>query len=312
MSGLGAKQIDWDSIFAQLPTLMGLPKLKLRGRYYYGPYRIDGSLHDRWDKMVIKQGVKDRQPVILEQGGDSLTLWSWMVQYGRMSNDEVRNVLLGLEKKELVFSEDEYTGPVKYIQPWQFIEQGGADKNYKCPLFAFLSGVYGSDKVRVAFDKYNVSTGLKERNTGIVGTRFWYKDMLGRICFDKTMFYSTDGHRVKQCPPMRKYKRKWGYRAECLFGEDSLVSGRPVFVVESEKTAIIAHLEYPDFNWVACGGKNGLKALKNLEGYEIWLVPDVDAAEEWKKEGKVWEWWKKCSNFEDKWDIADYILSKKL
>lgn len=306
---MGKQEIDWDSVFAQLPTLMGLPKLKLRGRYYYGPYRIDGTPHNRWDKMVIKQGVKDRMPLVLEQGGDSLTLWSWMVQYGNMTNETVRAVLLGTEKKELVFSDEEYVGPVKYVQPWQFIEQGGADKNYRCPLFIFLSGIYGSDKVRAAFDKYNVSTGLRERNTGIIGTRFWYKDKQGRLCHDKTMFYKPDGHRCKECPPMRKYKRKWGYRGECLFGEDSLVSGKPVFVVESEKTAIIAYLEYPDFNWVACGGKS---ALKKLDGYDMWLVPDMDAAEEWRKEGKLWEWWKKCGEIGEKWDIADYILSKKL
>jgi len=228
-----------------------------------------------------------------------------------MSNEQVRAVLLGREKKELVFSDDEYIGPVKYVEPWMFIEQGGADKKWFCPLFCFLTSFYGLDKVRDAFGRYNVSTGLKERNSGVIGTRFWYKDRQGRICFDKTMFYAPDGHRIKDCPPMRKYKRKWGYRADCLFGEDSLVEGRPVFVVESEKSAIIAYLEYPEYNWVACGGKNGLRALKNLDGYDVWLVPDVDAAEEWGKMGKVWKWWQKCGQVGEKWDIADYILSKK-
>jgi len=305
------EEIDWDSVYAQLPDLMGLPRLKLRGRLWYGPYRLDGSPHDRWDKMVIKQGTRDRMPLVMEQGGNGMTLWSWMVQYGRMSNEQVRAVLLGREKKELVFSDDEYIGPVKYVEPWMFIEQGGADKKWFCPLFCFLTSFYGLDKVRDAFGRYNVSTGLKERNSGVIGTRFWYKDRQGRICFDKTMFYAPDGHRIKDCPPMRKYKRKWGYRADCLFGEDSLVEGRPVFVVESEKSAIIAYLEYPEYNWVACGGKNGLRALKNLDGYDVWLVPDVDAAEEWGKMGKVWKWWQKCGQVGEKWDIADYILSKK-
>jgi hypothetical protein len=51
--------------------------------------------------------------------------------------------------------------------------------------------------------------------------------------------------------------------------------------------------------------------LKNLDGYDVWLVPDVDAAEEWSKVGKVWKWWQKCGQVGEKWDIADYILSKK-
>lgn len=308
-------EIDWDSVFMRLPEIMGLPRLVLRGRYWYGPYRLNGEPHDRVDKMVIKQGLRDRMPIILEQGGDSVTLWSWLVTYGCLDNRQVNNILRGIEKVELVFNDFEYVGPVKYVEPWRFIEEGGASNRWFCPLFGFLSQVYDPCKVITAFRKYNVSTGLKSKNTHTYSTRFWYKDMEGRICYDKSMFYGYDGHRLKDERPMRKYKRNDGYTGSCFFGEDTLVEGRPVFVVESEKSAIICHLEYPDFNWVACGGKNNLDMLDRLrnKGYDVYLVPDVDAVDEWTKMGKVWPWWERCGiNVGEKWDIADYILIKRL
>ena len=124
------------------------------------------------------------------------------------------------------------------------------------------------------------------------------------------MFYGPDGHRLKDCPPMRMFKRKMGYTDTCLFGEDSLIAGKSIKVVESEKTAIIAYLEFGG-NWVACGGKNGLSTLKRFNADQIWLCPDVDAVSEWRQFGRIWNWWERCGvKVGEKWDIGDYILSK--
>lgn len=301
---------DADSLFMSLPSVMQLPNLRLVGRVWYGPYRIDGSLHSRRDKMVIRQGDRDGMPLVMEQGGSAVTLWTWLVRYGGLSNDDVRAVFRDCKGKDLNFVPAIYEDkPPKYIEPWRFIEHGGT-KYGNCPLFAFLSRIYGRDRVSVAFERYNVSNGIKSRISGILGTRFWYKDKTGGLCFDKTMFYKDDGHRSKMDFPLRYFKKRDGYSYGCLFGEDSLVEGRPVFVVESEKTAIICWLEYPSFNWVACGGKNGLRMLDRLSGYDVWLVPDVDAIDEWSKAGKVWNWWRRCGkSVGEKWDIADYILT---
>lgn len=306
-------EIDWNSVFARVPDIMGLSGLKMRGRKWYGPYRIDGSGHHRWDKMNVIQHKQTGAVFVAEEGGDCISLWKWLVQYGRMTNGDVGRRLRGVEFKELVF-EPEYEGECRYIEAWRVIEQGGADKKYRCPLFKWMSGEWGADKVADAFNKYHVSAGLVR--DGVLGTRFWYKDIEQRWCFDKSMWYKPDGHRIKDLNPARYYKRKYGYKAECLFGEDSLVPGRSVFVVESEKTAIICHLEYPDFNWVACGGKNGLKRAKErLQGWEMYLVPDVDAVSEWEQYGRVWRWWQKAAEegiiLEPKWDLADYILEKR-
>jgi hypothetical protein len=306
--------IDWDSVFASLPELMGLSGLKLRGKIWVGPYRIDGTPHHRWDKLAIKQGGKDKMPLILEQGGESMTLWSWFAKYGRLSNGEIRAILTGTERRELVFKDEEYMGPVRSVEPWRFIEEGGMDGKWSCPLFSFLMNFWDKGKVVSTFKKYNVSTGLKHTITGIFGTRFWYINQKRQILHDKTMFYGPDGHRMKECPPMRRYKKRYGYRGECLFGEDSLIEGRPIFVVESEKTAIICHLEYPEYNWVATGGMNNVQAVKSLDvTEEIWLVPDRDGVEQWSKYGKIWRWWERCGlTVGEKWDIGDFILAKKV
>lgn len=249
----------------------------------------------------------------MEQGGDTMTLWSWLVTYGGLTNKEVASRLTGAEHRELSFTEEEYLGPVKYVETWQYMEQVGIRKIPTNPLFCFLGAIYGQERVIEAFNRYNVTDGLKCRNNGVVGTRFWHIDSDGRICYDKTMFYGPDGHRLKDVPPMRMYKRKWGYIGECLFGENVLEFGKPVFVVESEKTAIIGYLEYPDYNWVACGGKNGLRLLDRVKGYNVYLVPDMDAADEWSRYGKIWPWWQKAGmKVGEKWDIGDFFLVKRM
>ena len=304
------QEVDWDSVWGSLPSIMGLNLRLIHGKYY-GKYRLDGSPHDRWDKMVIKKGARDNQPIILEQGGDSCTLWTWLIEYGHLTRSQTRQRLLGAERSDIVLPDQEYIGPSRFVDPWLLIEQGGMDRHWYCPLFGYLSGLFGTGKVSSAFKRYNVSTGLKHPKNGVLGTRFWFIDMKGNICHDKTMFYGPDGHRLKDCPPMRMFKKRNGYTHDCFFGEDSLVRGRPVFVVESEKTAIICHLEYPDYNWVASAGKNCLSQLDRLSDYNVYLCPDVDAAEEWSQYGKVWDWWNRCGEkVENKWDIGDLICKK--
>lgn len=304
--------IDWDVVWSDIPSVMGLSGMRFIGKKWYGKYRMDGSPHHRWDKLVVQRGKHDGMPTVLEQGGDTMTLWSWLVRYGGLSNKEVVARLTGAERHELSFSEEEYTGPVRYVETWQYLEQIGNRKTPVNPLFSFLTGIYGFVRVSDAFRRYNVSDGLKSRENGVVGTRFWYRDSDGRICFDKTMFYGADGHRLKDCHPLRMFKRKWGYTGDCLFGEDSLEFGKTVFVVESEKTAIIGYLEYPDYNWVACGGKNGLRLLERLKGYNVYLVPDIDAADEWSRYGRIWPWWKNAGiDVGKKWDIGDLFLAKR-
>lgn len=113
---------------------------------------------------------------------------------------------------------------------------------------------------------------------------------------------------------------------QCFFGEHLLLNNSlPIAIVESEKTALIAMLEYPQYIWIATGGKNGCSWINGgvfqvLKGREVVLFPDSDCYSEWKEKGSVL----KNSGIDIKinsmllekysslsWDIADFILWQK-
>ncbi|MBQ8630032.1 MAG: hypothetical protein IJ421_11245, partial [Prevotella sp.] len=94
-------------------------------------------------------------------------------------------------------------------------------------------------------------------------------------------------------------------------------------IVESEKTAIIASLFFPDAIWLATGGLNNLQSDKTrcLSGREVILFPDLGAETKWimqadsiphLKNAKVSTWLMKHSTQKDKddgLDICDWLIS---
>lgn len=77
---------------------------------------------------------------------------------------------------------------------------------------------------------------------------------------------------------------------QCLFGEHLLrmYPDKVVALVESEKSALIASGVYPDYIWLATGGKSQLSIdkLKVLQGRTVIMFPDVDGFEKWKDKVK--------------------------
>ena len=91
-------------------------------------------------------------------------------------------------------------------------------------------------------------------------------------------------HSVRKMPDFRM--------KQCLFGEhllsdtSSTISSKPVAIVESEKTALVAAHFIPDFIWLATGGMHGCfnsEAMQVLGGREVILFPDLKATEEWRQ-----------------------------
>lgn len=78
----------------------------------------------------------------------------------------------------------------------------------------------------------------------------------------------------------------------CFFGEHLLIQypNKPIAIVESEKTAVVASVYYPEFVWLATGGKNGCKwkekqiskPLTNIDR-QVFLFPDLNAIQDWRK-----------------------------
>ena len=80
---------------------------------------------------------------------------------------------------------------------------------------------------------------------------------------------------------------------QCLFGEH-LLTEYPiarVAIVESEKTAIVASVFFPNMVWLATGGKNGARwtdptVCKALAGRDIILFPDLNEFDKWTQKAQ--------------------------
>ena len=117
---------------------------------------------------------------------------------------------------------------------------------------------------------------------------------------------------------------------QCLFGEHLLsdtsaaMSAKPVAIVESEKTALVAALFIPDFVWLATGGMHGCfnsEAMQVLKEREVILFPDLKATDGWRQRLPMLETICRrvtCSDLLEKMatdeqrsrglDIADFLL----
>ena len=75
--------------------------------------------------------------------------------------------------------------------------------------------------------------------------------------------------------------------SQCLFGEHLLKvhPDKVMVLVESEKSAVIGSAIFPDYVWLATGGKSQMREekLRVLAGRTVLLFPDADAYAEWKQ-----------------------------
>ena len=72
-------KIDYNKVFSILPKIMDMPMTLQRKRWNAARY-IDGSFSTRPDKLVcrlVEDGIQ-----VLEQGGEAMTLFNWMIRYG--------------------------------------------------------------------------------------------------------------------------------------------------------------------------------------------------------------------------------------
>ncbi|KAA6327995.1 hypothetical protein EZS27_023070, partial [termite gut metagenome] len=114
---------------------------------------------------------------------------------------------------------------------------------------------------------------------------------------------------------------------QCLFGEHLLriYPDKVAALVESEKSALIASGVYPDYVWLATGGKSQLSTdkLKVLRGRTVIMFPDVDGYDTWRLKAKeleamgyrviVSDLLEKNASPEDranKIDVADWLIGQ--
>ena len=138
------------------------------------------------------------------------------------------------------------------------------------------------------------------------GTLFWQLDIDNKVRTGKIIQYQivksknaligVECKRVKtNTPPVywaHSYHKISGIK-QCLFGEHLLGernrdgSFRVVCVVESEKTATIASVYFPNYTWLAFGGKNFDESKLNpLRGRTVILWPDLNCYELWMQRAR--------------------------
>jgi hypothetical protein len=161
-------------------------------------------------------------------------------------------------------------------------------KQYEVNNFiSWCTGLFGEQAVSEMIARYFVGTSKYWDGA----TVFWQIDSKGEIRTGKIMLYnSATGKRVKQ--PFSHIQ--WAHAVlgqnkfelkQCLFGEHllSLDPYKTVAIVESEKTAIIGSVCYPNYLWLACGSLQGLNAekCKVLRDRTVWLYPDANGYDAW-------------------------------
>jgi hypothetical protein len=155
----------------------------------------------------------------------------------------------------------------------------------------FLIDLFGVEVASELVSRYFIATS-KHWNGATV---FWQIDTQGNIRTGKIMLYSpSTGKRVKNLEPPVYWVHKALKQPEfelrqCLFGEHLLIDkSKPVAIVESEKTAIIASVYLPQFIWLAVGSLTNLNAEKCsiLKGRTVTLFPDLNGFEKWSNKAK--------------------------
>lgn len=148
----------------------------------------------------------------------------------------------------------------------------------------FLINLFGVEVANQLVSRYFIATS-KHWNGATV---FWQIDTQGKVRTGKIMLYSpTTGKRQKEFTFAHKLIKQpeFGLK-QCFFGEHLLIDKtKPVAIVESEKTAVIASVYLPQFIWVASSGLHGLNIDKCsiLKGRTVTLFPDLSKP---KIEGK--------------------------
>lgn len=304
--GKDAFRFDYDPVqaMANCGKLMGM-ELTPHGRELRGGYYMNGEPHPyRKDKLKIY--TKGGSVWVMEEGDRCISLTQWLIEFGgaadyreavRMIKGESQALHWNGEFRKRIEVETKYVPQDALIGARQYDLR-------KCNLFNWMCRMFPEERVREAWDLYNVTT---DSHGNVV---YWYVDQNGKILYDKRILYKADGHRDKSFFPGRQFRIADGYNGRCYFGANVPQDGRKSFIVESEKSAILAYLYYGR-TFLATGGKGNLREIDP----NMLLCPDMDARMDWEEKGEVWPWWEKWPAGEaipDHADIGDMIARRLL
>lgn len=180
-----------------------------------------------------------------------------------------------------------------YHIPFSMIEQMEAAA-HETGLFKFLSTLYWASNVRQAFMLYHVGGSKHTDFKGNRATSFPFVNSMYECIDCRLQQFNAktgsskypDGNRMWNNWALNVMGNKEKRDGWCLFGEH-LLSQFPlkdVCIVESEKTAIICTLAYPNKLWLATSGlgKLTIERCAPLQGRKLILYPDRDGTAAWQ------------------------------
>lgn len=286
-------------VFEQIPSILGMDLVR-KGEKWEGPYYLNGDRHAfRREKLKV---VKWKGQIwLFEEGGDAMSLTTWLVKNGRATDYWDAIKLLEGDRAPVMYDARvrEKEKIVKYV-PIDALLGAKAYDLALSPLFRYMCRLFPEKRVREVWDMYNVTANSKH------GTVFWYVNESGRICHDKICWYGADGHRIKTLPMSRQYRIGDGYTENPLFGSN--LPGEVKGIVESEKTCLYASCYYGGI-WLATGGKGNIHEANGVP-----LYPDRDGEAEWAKFGECVKWyegWDACGSHSDLGDMIEYLVKKE-
>ncbi|SFI55207.1 DUF6371 domain-containing protein [Halpernia frigidisoli] len=159
----------------------------------------------------------------------------------------------------------------------------------------YLRFLFGTTIANSVQKKYKIGT-LCEFNFGTV---FWQIDERKIVRAGKVIQYFETGKRTKNITWMHQFlkikKEISDYNlCQCLFGLHLIKDDKKsiIALVESEKTACIMSVIFPDFLWLACGAKGEFK-LKKLEPIKHRKIIAYSDSETQKNGSTTYEEWKR-------------------
>ena len=170
------------------------------------------------------------------------------------------------------------------------------DRNLRSDLVSYLKTLVADvDKLVAVVNAYHL--GITRGGQVI----FWYIDKDGVVRMGKVMSYAANGHRDKSVTPLsilRELSRCGKLQADyiikkTLFGEHLLrypaYAENVIGIVESEKSAVVCSLCFPNVLWMATGSKGNLQdeRMSAVKERKVILFPDTDV------DGQAYSQWHK-------------------
>lgn len=171
--------------------------------------------------------------------------------------------------------------------PFSYVEKSAS---YQSNFVRFLCEIMTEEQIRWIGDEYALGA---TKNKEVI---FWQIDTKGKVRTGKIMQYNPEtGKRIKhqtgainwvhnELKKSKELPEDYNLK-QCFFGEHLLkiYPDKTIGIVESEKSACIASVLFPDLVWLSAGNIHGISVekCKILKGGNVILFPDLKANEIW-------------------------------